>query len=44
VWTVRQILDDPDGDQDWAITAQVDLAGSDEAGEPVVHLVAVGPS
>ncbi len=44
VWTVRQILDDPAGDQDWGITAQVDLAASDEAGEPVVHVVDVGPA
>ncbi len=44
VWTVRQILDDPAGDQDWGITAQIDLAASDEAGEPVVHLVDVGPA
>ena len=31
-----QILDDPDGDHDWRITAAVDLEASDEAGEPVV--------
>src|SRR5690606_31600938 len=32
-WTVRQIIDDPAGDHDWGITATVDLAASDEAGE-----------
>ena len=44
VWQVRQILDDPDGDRDWAITATVDLAASDEAGEPVITLTGVGPA
>ena len=39
-----QILDDPDGDHDWSITAEVDLAASDEAGEAVVRITAVGPS
>ena len=43
-WLVRQILDDPDGDRDWAITATVDLAASDEAGEPVITLTGVGPA
>ena len=40
-WSVRQVLADPDGDHDWAITATVDLAASDEAGEPVVDVLAV---
>ncbi|HWG93197.1 MAG TPA: DUF3516 domain-containing protein [Mycobacteriales bacterium] len=35
-WHVRQVLDDPAGDHDWAITADVDLAASDEAGEAVL--------
>ena len=43
-WWVRQILDDPAGDRDWAITAEIDLAASDEAGEPVVMLTGVGPA
>jgi hypothetical protein len=43
-WLVRQILDDPAEDRDWAITAWVDLAASDECGEAVVHLDAVGPA
>lgn len=41
-WVVRQILDDPAGDQDWRIEARVDLAASDEAGEAVVEVVEVG--
>ncbi len=43
-WRVRQILDDPDGDHDYSITAEVDLAASDEAGEAMVRVTAVGPS
>jgi hypothetical protein len=35
-WTVRQVLDDPDGDHDWAIVGHVDLAESDEAGRAVL--------
>ena len=42
VWKVRQILDDPAGDHDWAITADVDLAASDEAGDAVVRVTGVG--
>jgi superfamily II RNA helicase len=43
-WTVRQILDDPAGDHDWAISAEVDLAASDEAGAAVVRVTRVGPA
>jgi superfamily II RNA helicase len=43
-WLVRQILDDPDGDRDWAITAEIDLAASNEAGEAVVQITGVGPA
>jgi superfamily II RNA helicase len=42
-WTVRQILDDPAGNHDWAITGSVDLAASDEAGTAVLHIANVGP-
>ncbi len=42
VWTARQILDDPAGDHDWAISATIDLAASDEAGEAVVTVTSVG--
>ena len=40
-WTVRQILDDPAGDHDWGISATVDLAASDEAGEAVIRVTRV---
>ncbi len=36
-WTVRQILDDPEGHHDFAIVATVDLDASDAAGEPVIR-------
>jgi superfamily II RNA helicase len=42
VWRVRQIFDDPAGDHDWGFSAEVDLIGSDEAGEAVIWLTAVG--
>jgi superfamily II RNA helicase len=40
VWRARQIIDDPAGHHDWAITATVDLDASDEAGEAVVRVEA----
>ena len=40
-WRVRQIFDDPAGDHDWGITAEVDLAASDEAGAAVLIVTAV---
>jgi superfamily II RNA helicase len=40
-WGVRQILDDPAGDHDWAIAAEVDLAESDDQGRAAVHVTAV---
>lgn len=40
-WTARQILDDPAGDHDWGISATVDLAASDEAGEAVLTVTGV---
>ncbi|MDN4473026.1 DEAD/DEAH box helicase [Demequina zhanjiangensis] len=42
-WVVRQVIDDRDGDHDWAIIALVDLDASDEAGAPVLKLLHVGP-
>ena len=42
-WTVRQILDDPEGNHDWAIVATVDLDASDAAGEPVIRTLSCGP-
>jgi superfamily II RNA helicase len=41
-WQMRQIFDDPAGDHDWGLTAVVDLAASDEAGEAVVTVTDVG--
>ena len=41
-WHVRQILDDPAGDHDWAITAEIDLDRSDALGEAVVIITEVG--
>ncbi|SFQ22637.1 Superfamily II RNA helicase [Amycolatopsis arida] len=41
VWRVRQIFDDPAGDHDWGISAEIDLAASDEAGHAVVRIVDV---
>ncbi|MCW2595325.1 MAG: hypothetical protein JWP39_1213 [Jatrophihabitans sp.] len=41
-WRVRQVFDDPDGDHDWGISADIDLTASDEAGEPVVSVTDVG--
>jgi superfamily II RNA helicase len=41
-WAVRQILDDPAGDHDWGISAIVDLAASDEAGNVVLRVTDVG--
>jgi len=40
-WKVRQVFDDPAGDRDWGISAEVDLAASDEAGFAVVRVTAV---
>ncbi|MDT7709497.1 MAG: hypothetical protein QOG20_5104 [Pseudonocardiales bacterium] len=42
-WLVRQVLDDPEGDHDWAITAEVDLAASDEDGSAAVWITGVEP-
>ena len=41
-WQVRQILDDPDADHDYSITAEIDLAASDDAGEAIVRITGVG--
>ena len=42
-WTVRQVLDDPEGDHDWALHATVDLDASDEEGRAVVRVDDVAP-
>jgi superfamily II RNA helicase len=41
-WTVRQIIEDPDANHDFAIVATVDLGASDAAGEPVIHTTSFG--
>ena len=41
-WLVRQILDDPAEDRDWGTMQWVDLAASDERGEPVFSIETVG--
>lgn len=40
-WLVRQVLDDPDGDRDWALLLTVDLAASDENGTPVITAASI---
>ena len=40
-WAVRQVFDDPAGDHDWGISAEVDLAASNEVGEAVFVVTAV---
>lgn len=37
-WQLRQIVDDPAGDRDWAVAAVLDVAASEEAGEPVIRV------
>jgi superfamily II RNA helicase len=41
-WEVRQIFDDPAGHHDWGLSARVDLAASDQAGEAVLAVTDVG--
>ena len=41
-WLVRQIIDDPDDDHAWSITAEVDLVASNEEGTAVVRITSVG--
>ena len=43
-WLVSQILDDPAGDHDWRITAELDLAATDEAGEPALTVTGFAPT
>jgi hypothetical protein len=43
IWRVRQVFDDPAGDHDWGISAEVSLPDSDATGEPVVTVTDVGP-
>jgi hypothetical protein len=41
-WRVRQIFDDPAGDHDWGLSAEVDLTASDEEGVAVIRVTDVG--
>jgi superfamily II RNA helicase len=41
--TVVQVVSDPEGDHDWALTATVDLAASEESGEAVLQVTAFAP-
>jgi superfamily II RNA helicase len=41
VWHVQQILDDPEGDHDWRIFADVDLTASEEEGVAIVRVTRV---
>lgn len=41
-WIVRQIIDDAEGDHDWAITGVVDLDATQESGEVIFHEYHVG--
>ena len=40
-WVVRQTFEDPAGDHDWGISAEVDLAASDAEGAAVLRVTAV---
>jgi superfamily II RNA helicase len=42
-WRVRQIFDDPAGDHDWGISAEIDLAASDSTGTAAITILAVAP-
>jgi len=42
LWRVRQTFADPAGDHGWGISAEVDLAASDEEGRAVIRLTDVG--
>lgn len=41
LWKVEQTIDDPDGNHDWRIRGEVDLAASEEAGTAVVRITEV---
>ena len=43
VWLATQVLEDPDDDHDWRLTALVDLAECDRDERAVIHLLSVGP-
>jgi superfamily II RNA helicase len=41
IWRVEQTIDDPAGDHDWRIRAEVDLAASEEEGTAIVRVTEV---
>ena len=41
IWRVEQTIDDPDGNHDWRIRAEVDLAASEEEGTAVLRVTEV---
>nr|WP_157427602.1 DEAD/DEAH box helicase [Agromyces salentinus] len=41
IWRVEQTIDDPAGDHDWRIRAEVDLEASAEEGTAIVHVTEV---
>ena len=43
VWHGECLPHDPAGDHDWGISAEIDLAASDEAGVAVLRILDVGP-
>ncbi|WP_129843574.1 DEAD/DEAH box helicase [Streptomyces sp. RFCAC02] len=44
LWRVRQTFQDPAGDHDWGISAEVDLTASDAEGRAVIRVMDVGQS
>ncbi len=43
-WTVRQVLVDPDDENDWSLVLSFDLARARAEGQPVLELVSIGES
>jgi len=41
-WEIVQVLCDPDGDDDWALAATVDLEASAKAGRPILVMRGIG--
>jgi superfamily II RNA helicase len=42
-WEVHQVLDDPEGYHEWAITAEVDLDASQRSGSAVITVTGIQP-
>jgi len=40
-WRVTQVLCDPDGDDDWHLAAEIDLADAERVDGPLVTLLAI---